>query len=246
MSRIILFDYFVLSLYCFILEIILLFFLPPPATHYTWLRYTAVNLCVRVCISIESPRRFASVTGDTDCFWTLRLRCRDSPFPPNSGKSYRMSRAPVPQLNVVFRPCFSQSLPEMMGELFQPHEMPEPPKQSFFIGLFGGGSRSIDREELCKTIYFYFQFREQCRRAGLGLFFSRHRQTIRVADVVLHREKFRTFEIKEKFIVSRSPTTSVCCYASTILPAANGAFTCKTPFTILHRSTVYYSGQPDV
>ncbi|XP_050058735.1 syntaxin-binding protein 5 isoform X3 [Aphis gossypii] len=43
---------------------------------------------------------------------------------------------------------FCQSLPEMMGELFQPHEMPEPPKQSFFIGLFGGGSRSIDREEL--------------------------------------------------------------------------------------------------
>lgn len=43
---------------------------------------------------------------------------------------------------------FFQSLPEMMGELFQPHEMPEPPKQSFFIGLFGGGSRSIDREEL--------------------------------------------------------------------------------------------------
>ncbi|VVC45962.1 Hypothetical protein CINCED_3A001587 [Cinara cedri] len=43
---------------------------------------------------------------------------------------------------------FCQSLPEMMGELFQPHEMPEPPKQGFFIGLFGGGSRSIDREEL--------------------------------------------------------------------------------------------------
>ncbi|XP_050523829.1 syntaxin-binding protein 5 isoform X3 [Daktulosphaira vitifoliae] len=43
---------------------------------------------------------------------------------------------------------FCQSMPEMMGELFQPHEMPEPPKQGFFIGLFGGGSRSIDREEL--------------------------------------------------------------------------------------------------
>lgn len=43
----------------------------------------------------------------------------------------------------------------MMGELFQPHEMPEPPKQSFFIGLFGGGSRSIDREELCMTIYLF-------------------------------------------------------------------------------------------
>lgn len=53
---------------------------------------------------------------------------------------------------LTIRPVFvySQSMPEMMGELFQPHEMPEPPKQGFFIGLFGGGSRSIDREELCK------------------------------------------------------------------------------------------------
>lgn len=39
---------------------------------------------------------------------------------------------------------------EMMSELFQAHEMPEPPKESFFKGLFGGGLRSLDREELCK------------------------------------------------------------------------------------------------
>ena len=38
----------------------------------------------------------------------------------------------------------------MAGELFLPHDMPEPPKLSFFSGLFGGGSRSLDREELCK------------------------------------------------------------------------------------------------
>ncbi|XP_055709030.1 syntaxin-binding protein 5 isoform X7 [Phlebotomus papatasi] len=37
---------------------------------------------------------------------------------------------------------------EMMCELFQAHDMPEPPKESFFKGLFGGGSRSLDREEL--------------------------------------------------------------------------------------------------
>ncbi|XP_055371129.1 syntaxin-binding protein 5 isoform X3 [Condylostylus longicornis] len=36
----------------------------------------------------------------------------------------------------------------MMGELFAAHEMPEPPKESFFKGLFGGGIRSLDREEL--------------------------------------------------------------------------------------------------
>lgn len=39
----------------------------------------------------------------------------------------------------------------MMGDLFIGHDMPEPPKESFFKGLFGGGSRSLDREELCKS-----------------------------------------------------------------------------------------------
>uniref|UniRef100_A0A8D8ZTB1 Syntaxin-binding protein 5-like n=1 Tax=Cacopsylla melanoneura TaxID=428564 RepID=A0A8D8ZTB1_9HEMI len=43
---------------------------------------------------------------------------------------------------------FSLSLSEMVGELFLPHEMPELPKQSFFQGLFGGGPRNLDREEL--------------------------------------------------------------------------------------------------
>lgn len=36
----------------------------------------------------------------------------------------------------------------MMGELFLALDMPEPPKESFFKGLFGGGVRSLDREEL--------------------------------------------------------------------------------------------------
>lgn len=39
---------------------------------------------------------------------------------------------------------------EMIGELFIPHDMPEPPKESFLKGLFGGGVRALDREELCK------------------------------------------------------------------------------------------------
>lgn len=38
----------------------------------------------------------------------------------------------------------------MIGELFSPTDMPEPPKESFFKGLFGGGARNLDREELCK------------------------------------------------------------------------------------------------
>lgn len=45
---------------------------------------------------------------------------------------------------------FSQFMNEMIGELFSPLDMPEPPKESFFKGLFGGGTRNLDREELCK------------------------------------------------------------------------------------------------
>ncbi|XP_023311106.1 syntaxin-binding protein 5 isoform X2 [Anoplophora glabripennis] len=43
---------------------------------------------------------------------------------------------------------FCSNLTEMMGELFLPLDMPEPPKEGFFKGLFGGGVRSLDREEL--------------------------------------------------------------------------------------------------
>nr|XP_015840152.1 PREDICTED: syntaxin-binding protein 5 isoform X9 [Tribolium castaneum] len=43
---------------------------------------------------------------------------------------------------------FCSNLSEMMGELFLPLDMPEPPKEGFFKGLFGGGIRSLDREEL--------------------------------------------------------------------------------------------------
>lgn len=44
-----------------------------------------------------------------------------------------------------------------MGELFVPHEMPEPPKENFFKGLFGGGRQTLDREELCKLFVKYTQ-----------------------------------------------------------------------------------------
>ncbi|XP_050303948.1 syntaxin-binding protein 5 isoform X4 [Anthonomus grandis grandis] len=43
---------------------------------------------------------------------------------------------------------FCVDLAEMMGELYIPSEMPEPPKIGFFKGLFGGGVSSLDREEL--------------------------------------------------------------------------------------------------
>ncbi|XP_063973486.1 syntaxin-binding protein 5 isoform X1 [Diachasmimorpha longicaudata] len=43
---------------------------------------------------------------------------------------------------------FCTELPDMMADLFVTLDMPEAPKESFFKGLFGGGSRSLDREEL--------------------------------------------------------------------------------------------------
>ncbi|KAL5276169.1 STXBP5 family protein [Megaselia abdita] len=43
---------------------------------------------------------------------------------------------------------FCQFTNEMMGELFVAHEMPEPPKENFFKGLFGVGRQTLDREEL--------------------------------------------------------------------------------------------------
>ncbi|XP_063909291.1 syntaxin-binding protein 5 isoform X3 [Zophobas morio] len=43
---------------------------------------------------------------------------------------------------------FCSNLTDLIGELFLPLDMPEPPKESFFKGLFGGGVRTLDREEL--------------------------------------------------------------------------------------------------
>ncbi|XP_049821636.1 syntaxin-binding protein 5 isoform X2 [Aethina tumida] len=43
---------------------------------------------------------------------------------------------------------FCSNLTEMMGELFLTTEMPEAPKESFFKSVFGGGVRSLDRDEL--------------------------------------------------------------------------------------------------
>jgi len=39
---------------------------------------------------------------------------------------------------------------DMLGELFIPCDMPEPPKQSIFKNLFSAGSGTLDREELCE------------------------------------------------------------------------------------------------
>lgn len=46
---------------------------------------------------------------------------------------------------------FSDTLSEMLGELFLPCDTPEAPKQSFFKNLFGPSPNTLDREELCKS-----------------------------------------------------------------------------------------------
>lgn len=50
----------------------------------------------------------------------------------------------------------SNLLQDMMGTLFLTKEMPEPPKQGFFKGLFGGGPSILDKEELCKLFFYEY------------------------------------------------------------------------------------------
>lgn len=45
--------------------------------------------------------------------------------------------------------CFSDTLNEMLGDLYIPNEMPEAPKQSFLKSLFSTAAATLDREELC-------------------------------------------------------------------------------------------------
>jgi len=40
----------------------------------------------------------------------------------------------------------------MLGDLFLPRDMPEPPKQSFFKNLFNLNAAVLDREQLCKLM----------------------------------------------------------------------------------------------
>lgn len=45
---------------------------------------------------------------------------------------------------------------DLLGQMWIEREMPERPKESFLSGLFGGGYRNVDREELCELIIHYF------------------------------------------------------------------------------------------
>lgn len=108
---------------------------------------------------LESQKRFALVTGDTAYIWPHLPKFKNSRCALSFGKHYMYNKikkrvALVARYFIYeilwyeFRD-FSQFINEMIGELFIPHDMPEPPKESFFKGLFGGGARSLDREELC-------------------------------------------------------------------------------------------------
>lgn len=121
-----------------------------------------------------SQRRFASAIEATVYISRHRWKYRSSPFRVNSGivllrASLLYICSSIKQLvsltygiymdafyltlNLTRKLYFyliSGELTEMMGDLFIGHDMPEPPKESFFKGLFGGGARSLDREELCK------------------------------------------------------------------------------------------------
>ncbi|KAK7080863.1 Syntaxin-binding protein 5 [Halocaridina rubra] len=69
---------------------------------------------------------------------------------------------------------FCKDLQDMLGELFQPCDNPEPPKQSFFKGLFGGGVSQLDREELCKVLSFWLQQYRSSGEGGMGSAAKQH------------------------------------------------------------------------
>ncbi|XP_044019849.1 syntaxin-binding protein 5 isoform X5 [Aphidius gifuensis] len=80
------------------------------------------------------------VNGDTDQI--ARTICFS-----NKGHGLYLS-SPTEIQKITVSSEFCAELTEMMGDLFVTVDMPEAPKESFFKGLFGGGSRSLDREEL--------------------------------------------------------------------------------------------------
>ncbi|XP_011500953.1 PREDICTED: syntaxin-binding protein 5 [Ceratosolen solmsi marchali] len=80
------------------------------------------------------------VNGDND--QVARTLCFS-----NRGHGFYLS-SPTEIQKFTISSEFCSELTEMMGDLFIGQDMPEPPKESFFKGLFGGGTRSIDREEL--------------------------------------------------------------------------------------------------
>ncbi|XP_023287627.1 syntaxin-binding protein 5 isoform X8 [Orussus abietinus] len=80
------------------------------------------------------------VNGDTDQI--ARTLC----FSNKGHGLYLASPTEIQKFTVSSEFC--SELTEMMGDIFIAHDMPEPPKENFFKGLFGGGSKSIDREEL--------------------------------------------------------------------------------------------------
>lgn len=86
-----------------------------------------------------------------DCIWQHQQRFKNSLSTQSSGKISHWENI---QFSLIKISPKSQTYLDMLAELYLPCEMPEPPKESFlqasFKGLFGGGAKSIDREELCK------------------------------------------------------------------------------------------------
>jgi len=60
----------------------------------------------------------------------------------------------------------------MMGELYTVHEMPEQPKEGFFKGLFGGGAKLLDREELCEYMPLKKHFLKIKLIINISIFYS--------------------------------------------------------------------------
>lgn len=103
-------------------------------------------------ICSEFQRLFASAIVVMDCIWQHQPKSKSLLFAMIFGKQIQfygticMTRNCKLLMKIYVH---SQFMNEMIGELYLTVDMPEPPKESFFKGLFGGGARNLDREELC-------------------------------------------------------------------------------------------------
>lgn len=103
-------------------------------------------LLIRICDRMKSVLIYVEciVVNVISCFCRI---ARTLTFSTNGHGLYLSSPSEISKFTISSDS--RETIANMAGLLFQAKEMPEPPKQSFFKGLFAGGPSMLDREELC-------------------------------------------------------------------------------------------------
>lgn len=109
------------------------------------------SVCLACYIANGSIMAFSlpslKVMLDVDFLPLTDLRiARTFCFSSNGHACYMCS--PTEVQKITLSADLSENLNEMLGDLFMASDTPDAPKQGFFKNLFGGGTSSLDREEL--------------------------------------------------------------------------------------------------